>query len=106
MIIPIRCFTCGKVLADKWRAYQQKCQEYENPGETSGKTSGKTSGENSGENSGEEPEDVRRRSTQKKLNKSKNFEPTYRGGILDDLGITKICCRRHMLGHVDCIDWI
>eukprot|EP00873_Tetraselmis_striata_P033767 jgi/Tetstr1/454031/TSEL_040950.t1 len=24
MIIPVRCVTCGKVLADKWRAYQVK----------------------------------------------------------------------------------
>ena len=22
MIIPIRCFTCGKVIADKWNAYK------------------------------------------------------------------------------------
>ena len=26
MIIPIRCFTCGKVLADKWNYY---CKEVE-----------------------------------------------------------------------------
>lgn len=24
MIIPVRCVTCGKVLADKWRWYQAK----------------------------------------------------------------------------------
>ena len=23
MIIPIRCFTCGKVLADKWNEYEK-----------------------------------------------------------------------------------
>ncbi len=23
MLIPVRCFTCGKVLADKWVSYQQ-----------------------------------------------------------------------------------
>ena len=27
MIIPIRCITCGKVLADKWEYYQAKCKE-------------------------------------------------------------------------------
>ena len=24
MIIPVRCFTCGKVVADKWRAYESR----------------------------------------------------------------------------------
>ena len=24
MIIPVKCFTCGKVLADKYRYYQQE----------------------------------------------------------------------------------
>ena len=27
MIIPIRCFSCGKVLADKWEKYEQLCRE-------------------------------------------------------------------------------
>ena len=27
MIIPIRCFTCGKVLADKWNEYARRCAE-------------------------------------------------------------------------------
>lgn len=44
MIIPIRCFTCGKVLADKWNEYVKRCSELddkapegERPGED-GKT--------------------------------------------------------------------
>lgn len=24
MIIPVRCYTCGKVIADKWRAYEKR----------------------------------------------------------------------------------
>lgn len=27
MIIPVRCVTCGKVIADKWRYYQFKTGE-------------------------------------------------------------------------------
>jgi len=27
MIIPIRCFTCGKVIADKWEYYQRECEK-------------------------------------------------------------------------------
>ncbi|MBD3228260.1 MAG: DNA-directed RNA polymerase subunit N [Candidatus Lokiarchaeota archaeon] len=24
MIIPIRCFTCGKIIADKWETYEER----------------------------------------------------------------------------------
>ena len=27
MIIPVRCFTCGKVLGDKWNFYQKEVQK-------------------------------------------------------------------------------
>eukprot|EP00798_Chlamydomonas_sp_ICE-L_P009410 gene9410-16524_t len=27
MIVPVRCFTCGKVVADKWRAYTRMVDE-------------------------------------------------------------------------------
>jgi DNA-directed RNA polymerase subunit N (RpoN/RPB10) len=75
MIIPIKCFTCGTVLANKYRYY---CEE------------------------------VRKR----KLNKdmpidkviylTKNYSvKTPEGEVLDELQLNKICCRRHMLTHVD-----
>lgn len=31
----------------------------------------------------------------------KHFDKTTSGKVLDELGLTKMCCRRHMLGHVD-----
>lgn len=71
MIIPIRCFTCGKVIADKWEAFLEKVKEIEDSD-----------------------------SSEKK---DKYFTDTFKGKILDDLKLTKICCRRHMLGHVDII---
>lgn len=64
MLIPIRCFTCGKVLADKWLAYLALCKESEELPITK---------------------------------HVKGFEINHRGEILDDLEITKICCRRIML---------
>lgn len=88
MIIPVRCFTCGKVLADKWNAYQERCLAIETQ-----------EAEREAGNSDAEPSD-------KTKKHSKNFENAYRGKVMDDLRITRICCRRHMLGHVDCIDWI
>ena len=27
MIIPVRCFTCGKVIGNKWDTYQRLCVE-------------------------------------------------------------------------------
>lgn len=59
MIIPVRCFTCGKLIADKWEEFNAKVQ--------------------SGEDS------------QK---------------ILDELGVTRYCCRRMLLSHTEIIDEI
>ena len=75
MIIPIRCFTCGKVLADKWRPYLAK---------------------------------VRSKKLANGLKVDRvvyltkdNMEKTAEGEVLDELGLTSMCCRRHMLTHVD-----
>lgn len=75
MIIPVKCFTCGNVLADKYRYYQTE---------------------------------VRRIKTSKGLSVEKvvyltktNVEKTAEGEVLDTLGLTAVCCRRHMLTHVD-----
>jgi DNA-directed RNA polymerases I, II, and III subunit RPABC5 len=81
MIIPVRCFTCGKVLADKWRAYEKACAEED-------KTKDKEA------------------AAPKTAVLHPNFDGRVRGPILDALGITRICCRRHMLGHVDLVDAI
>lgn len=74
MIIPIRCFTCGKVIADKWKKFDAHCKE-------------------------------RDENLSHKKGLHKSFEQ-YKGEILDDIGITKICCKRHFLGHVDLINYI
>ena len=66
MIIPVRCFTCGKVLADKWRTFEKNALD----------------------------------KTDAKEGTHSSFECNY-GDIMSKMGITKLCCRRHMLGHVD-----
>lgn len=75
MIIPIKCFTCGTVLADKYRFYLQE---------------------------------VRKIKFEEKLEKDKviyftenDVKKTPEGLVLDKLKLTKMCCRRHMLTHVD-----
>ena len=75
MIIPVKCFTCGKVLGDKYRYYLEKVRE-------------------------------------KKLANNMNIDKvvyltkeykdkTPEGEIMDDLKLHSLCCRRHMLTHVD-----
>lgn len=75
MIIPIKCFTCGKVLADKYRYYQTE---------------------------------VRKQKLQNNMDVNNvmyltnNFaDKTIEGEVMDKLNLIKICCRRHMLTHVD-----
>lgn len=75
MIIPIKCFTCGMVIADKYRYYL---------------------------------EEVRKRKLAKGLEMDKVIyltqefhDKTPEGEILDELGMNKMCCRRHFLTHVD-----
>jgi DNA-directed RNA polymerase subunit N len=31
-MVPIRCFTCGALIADKWEEYSQRVKSGENPG--------------------------------------------------------------------------
>jgi DNA-directed RNA polymerase I, II, and III subunit RPABC5 len=53
MSLPVRCFTCGKVLGNKWLRYEKLCQE-------------------------------------------KSCKEA-----MDELGLTRYCCRRMMLTSVD-----
>jgi DNA-directed RNA polymerase subunit N len=57
LIIPIRCFTCGKLVADRWEEFARRVK------------------------SGERPKKV-----------------------LDDIGMTRYCCRRMFISHVDVVD--
>ncbi len=57
MLMPIRCITCGKVLADKWEEFRKRVEAGEKPAK-----------------------------------------------VLDDLGITRYCCRSVMITSVDLSD--
>jgi DNA-directed RNA polymerase subunit N len=59
MIIPVRCFTCGKLIGDKWEEFAKRVKAKEDAGK-----------------------------------------------VLDDLGVTRYCCRRMLLSHVEIIDEI
>lgn len=79
MIIPIRCCTCGKVLADKYEYYKEKSAEIDRKAK-------------------ETPE------AELKLTQLKFFDGAPKKELLDFLGLDRYCCRRHMLAHVDIID--
>jgi len=79
MLIPVRCFTCNKVLGDKYNLYISLAREYME------------------EQDIEDPEEIRYMDTTKK----QDFSPY--GRAMNDLNLTRYCCRRHMLGHVDVI---
>ena len=72
MPIPMRCMNCGNTLADLWRYYQRRTKELR------------------GGNS----------ATLLILDETK-LPKTPEGQVLDDIGFTKMCCRRHFLTHVD-----
>jgi len=75
MIIPVKCFTCGNVLADKYRYFQQEVRKIKF-------------------NKDMEIDKV--------LYLSKdNISKTPEGLVLDKLKLKKYCCRRHILTHVD-----
>ena len=80
MIIPIKCFTCGCVIANRYQIYLDQVRlrklafaKYKN---------------NTDRNRVE-------------YFTQENTEKTIEGQVMDDLGLTKMCCRRHMLTHVD-----
>jgi DNA-directed RNA polymerase subunit N (RpoN/RPB10) len=78
MIIPVRCFTCSMVLADKYRHYLEEVRKK--------KLAAKMGDAN----------------LDKIVYLTKDVQDkTPEGEVLDELGLTKMCCRRHFLTHVD-----
>ena len=75
MIIPVRCFTCGHVLADKWVYWVKQMQLLETKPQTTSEQE-----------------------------QAAPFDDVRAGELLDALGLTRMCCRRHLLTHVDIID--
>jgi len=78
MIIPVKCFTCGNVLADKYRYYLEEVRKKKLASQDKNVEIDKV----------------------KYLTKEFH-EKTAEGVVMDELGLTKMCCRRHMLTHVD-----
>jgi len=75
MLIPVKCFTCGKVIGDKYNYYLKEIV--------------KRKGEHLMAS-----EDIQY------LDETK-MDKTVEGEILDLLNMKDMCCRRHFLTHVN-----
>jgi DNA-directed RNA polymerases I, II, and III subunit RPABC5 len=75
MIIPVKCFTCGKVVGNKYDYYLKEVRKIKM---------------------------ARNMDVDKVVYLTENnIDKTPEGEVLDKLGLTKMCCRRHLLTHVD-----
>lgn len=112
MIIPPRCFTCGKVLADKWDAFsrlvderkksRRQQQQQKEREETLGGGESIDGIDSQKGKKGTRREEYDEDDTSHDVVNIDKKEP--KGEILDELGITRMCCRCVMLTHVDLID--
>tara|TARA_B100001094_G_scaffold319853_1_gene365236 strand:+ start:351 stop:605 length:255 start_codon:yes stop_codon:yes gene_type:complete len=83
-MIPIRCFTCGNVLGDKWIPYVNELQVLKN-------------------------ESKDKMDTLELSYMNVNLpeqEKSIEGKLLDEMKIHKYCCRRMMLSNVHLISYI
>jgi DNA-directed RNA polymerase I, II, and III subunit RPABC5 len=77
MIIPMRCMNCGGLLADKWLWYQRRLQELQ--GDSYGKRT---------------------------YFDGVTVPETKEGQVMKELDLTRYCCRKVLLTHVDLIQRI
>ena len=76
MIIPIRCFSCNKVLADKWKHYTTEIKKY------------------------------RGRSEDRYYMDGSQIPQTKELEVMTALGFKRACCRKQFLTHVDLMEKI
>jgi DNA-directed RNA polymerase subunit N (RpoN/RPB10) len=71
----VKCFTCGTVIGDKYLYYQKRVYEIK----------------------------IERRINPEVIQylDESRIDKTVEGEVLDFLKLTKMCCRRHMLTHVN-----
>jgi len=103
MIIPVRCYTCGKVLADKYEYYKKELIRK--------KLALKSESEKN-----KDMDDLSDQFSKKANNNNKDplmidisiddVKKTIAGEIMDEIGLHRICCRKVMLTSIEIIDEI
>jgi DNA-directed RNA polymerase subunit N (RpoN/RPB10) len=87
MIIPIRCFTCGNVIGDKWIPFVETIMEKKNGSKKSV----------NGYDVDIEYIDIQDDGT---------IQKSIEGEAMDELNLHKYCCRRMFLGNAHLISYI
>jgi len=126
MIIPVRCYTCNKLLADKYRYYESEllkrklCKEKEEDEKqnindvTIDNIFAKFNNLNIDEKN-VNTNDIKQSKTKPiKYNKDTLIinindtviKKTIAGEIMDELGLIRICCRKIMLTSINIVDEI
>ena len=85
MIIPMKCYTCGKNLADKWIPYITAVQHDKNSSSVEVENTDKL-----------ELKYI-------DITRPDKVEKSIEGKILDEMNLHRYCCRRMMLGNVHII---
>jgi len=75
MLIPVKCFTCGKVIGNKYNYYLREVSKRK-------------------EQAGGVPQEIQ-------YLDDKSLDKTIEGLLLDELRLKDMCCRRHFLTHVN-----
>ncbi len=86
MLIPVRCFTCGNVVADKWKPFVEGIIQKK-------EKSSKDVSSNL---------DIQ----YIEISKDGQIEKSIEGEMMDELQLHKYCCRRMFLGNVHLISYI
>ena len=81
MLIPVRCYSCGKVLANKYDYFQNELNR-----------------KKLAMNTTEDPLIIN-------VNAA-DIKKTIAGELMDELGLTRLCCRKVMLTSINIIDEI
>ena len=79
MIIPVRCYSCGKILANKYDYFQNELNR-----------------KKLAMNTTEDPLIIN-------VNAA-DVKKTIAGELMDELGLTRICCRKVLLTSINIID--
>ena len=82
MIIPVRCFTCGKVIGNKYNYFIQKVNERKL----------------------KMKEDTNKISMVNLIDN--NLTKRIEGEVLDEIGCIRMCCRSKIIAHISLIDEI
>ena len=80
MIIPIRCMSCGNMIADKWRFYQTELKKLKGKSDAT--------------------------EVERYYFDGKDVAETAEKKVMDTLKLRRPCCKKHFLTQIDLIEKI